>query len=332
MKNLTLKDLSKILNLSPSTVSKALNNSTEISDLTKKRVKEVALAYKYRPNSLGLSLKKGRTKTIGVIIPSVLDRFSAKLFIGIEKVAHIHGYNAILCTSNYSVIREDENLNFLKDKGIDGIIISLTDETIGQEKYDHIKKVIDSGLELVLTNKVPEELNAHRVSIDFYKEAYNSIKNIKLAISDKVLVVDSFSDAIYLDKRKKGILDALNTVHQLKDVQLLKSNGEETFAKDVVKNIKNNSINVLIMSNQYLLETIINDVEVRNYLAAGQLLIYGYSNQKSTFENMKGVTAISQRGKFLGEKSAELLISQLEANATEALKTIEIDSIEKKIY
>ncbi|MEB8389531.1 hypothetical protein OO012_20195, partial [Rhodobacteraceae bacterium KMM 6894] len=107
--------------------------------------------------------------------------------------------------------------------------------------YDHIKKVIDSGLELVLTNKVPEELNAHRVSIDFYKEAYNSIKNIKLAISDKVLVVDSFSDAIYLDKRKKGILDALNTVHQLKDVQLLKSNGEETFAKDVVKNIKNNS-------------------------------------------------------------------------------------------
>ncbi|MEB8329777.1 LacI family DNA-binding transcriptional regulator [Flavobacteriaceae bacterium KMM 6897] len=332
MKNLTLKDLSKILNLSPSTVSKALNNSTEISDLTKKRVKEVALAYKYRPNSLGLSLKKGRTKTIGVIIPSVLDRFSAKLFIGIEKVAHIHGYNAILCTSNYSVIREDENLNFLKDKGIDGIIISLTDETIGQEKYDHIKKVIDSGLELVLTNKVPEELNAHRVSIDFYKEAYNSIKNIKLAISDKVLVVDSFSDAIYLDKRKKGILDALNTVHQLKDVQLLKSNGEETFAKDVVKNIKNNSINVLIMSNQYLLETIINDVEVRNYLAAGELLIYGYSNQKSTFENMKGVTAISQRGKFLGEKSAELLISQLEANATEALKTIEIDSIEKKIY
>jgi LacI family transcriptional regulator len=332
VKNLTLKDLSKILNLSPSTVSKALNNSTEISDLTKKRVKEVALEYKYRPNSLGLSLKKGRTKTIGVIIPSVLDRFSAKLFIGIEKVAHIHGYNAILCTSNYSVVREDENLNFLKDKGIDGIIISLTDETIGQEKYDHIKKVIDSGLELVLTNKVPEELNAHRVSIDFYREAYNSIKNIKFSVSDKVLVVDSFSDAIYLDKRKKGILDALTTVHQLKEVQLLKSNGEETFVKDVVKHIKYNLINVLIISNQYLLETIINDLEIRNYLAAGQLLIYGYSNQKSSFENIKGVTAISQRGKFLGEKAAELLISQLEANASEALKTIEIDSIEKKIY
>jgi LacI family transcriptional regulator len=144
--------------------------------------------------------------------------------------------------------------------------------------------------------------------------------------------VDSFSDAIYLDKRKKGILDALTTVHQLKEVQLLKSNGEETFVKDVVKHIKYNLINVLIISNQYLLETIINDLEIRNYLAAGQLLIYGYSNQKSSFENIKGVTAISQRGKFLGEKAAELLISQLEANASEALKTIEIDSIEKKIY
>ncbi len=332
MKNLTLKDLSKILNLSPSTVSKALNNSTEISDLTKKRVKEVALEYKYRPNSLGLSLKKGRTKTIGVIIPSVLDRFSAKLFIGIEKVAHIHGYNAILCTSNYSVVREDENLNFLSDKGIDGIIISLTDETIVQEKYDHIKKVINSGMEVVLTNKVPEELNAHRVSIDFYKEAYNSIKNIKLSKSDSVLVVDSFSDAIYLDKRKKGILDALNTEHQLKDVQLLKSNGEETFVKDVVAKIKTNGIKVLIASNQYLLETIINDLEVRKCLAADKLLIYGFSNEKSSFENIKGVTAISQRGKFLGEQSAELLISQLEANAEEAIRAVSIDSIEKRIY
>ncbi|MGY8915304.1 MAG: LacI family DNA-binding transcriptional regulator [Flavobacteriales bacterium] len=332
MKNLTLKDLSKILNLSPSTVSKALNNSSEISDLTKKRVKEVALEYKYRPNSLGLSLKKGRTKTIGVIIPSVLDRFSAKLFIGIEKVAHIHGYNAILCTSNYSLIREEENIYFLSDKGIDGIIISLTDETIAQEKYDHINKVMNSGMEMVLTNKVPEELNAHRVSIDFYKEAFNSIKNIKLSKSDNVLVVDSFSDAIYLDKRKKGIIDALNTEHQLNEVQLLKSNGEETFVMDVLKNIKNNSIRVLIASNQYLLETIINDLDMRKYLEAGQLLIYGFSNEKSSFENIKGVTAISQRGKFLGEQSAELLISQLEANAVEAIQTVRIDSIEKRIY
>jgi LacI family transcriptional regulator len=332
VKNLTLKDLSKILNLSPSTVSKALNNSPEISDITKKRVKEVALEYKYRPNSLGLSLKKGRTKTIGVIIPSVLDRFSAKLFIGIEKVAHIYGYNAILCTSNYSVQREDENLNFLSDKGIDGIIISLTDETIVQEKYEHITRVINSGMPVVLTNKVPNELNAHKVSIDFYKEAYNSIKNIKLSKNDKVLIVDSFSDAIYFDKRKKGILDALNTEHQFKDVELLKSNGEETFVKDVVSKIKMKRINVLIISNQYLLETIIDDMEVRKDLETGHVCVYGYSNQKSSFENIKGVTAISQRGKFLGEQSAQLLISQLEGNVEDTLKAIRIDSIQKRLY
>lgn len=332
VKNLTLKDLSKILNLSPSTVSKALNNSPEISELTKKRVKEVALRYKYRPNSLGLSLKKGRTKTIGVIIPSVLDRFSAKLFIGIEKVAHIHGYNAILCTSNYSVDREDENINFLSDKGIDGIIISLTDETIGQGRYDHISKAINSGMEVVLTNKVPQELKVHKVSIDFYKEAYNSVKNIKISNSDNVLVIDSYSDAIYLDKRKKGILDALEIEHQHKDVQLMKSNGEETFVKEVVGYIKSNKISRLIISNQYLLETIINDLEVRQYLGTGQLLIYGYSNQKSSFENIKGVTAISQRGKFLGEKSAELLIAQLEKKDMDTLQTMRIDSIEKRIY
>ena len=158
------------------------------------------------------------------------------------------------------------------------------------------------------------------------------MKNIKLSKSNNVLVVDSFSDAIYLDKRKKGILDALNTEHQLKDVQLLKSNGEETFVKDVVEKIKTNNIKVLVASNQYLLETIINDLEVRKCLDTGQLLIYGFSNEKSSFENIKGVTAISQRGKFLGEQSAELLISQLEVNSEEAIRTVSIDSIEKRIY
>ena len=86
-------------------------------------------------------------------------------------------------------------------------------------------------------------------------------------------MVDSFSDAIYLDKRKKGILDALDSEHKIKEVQLLKSNGEETFVKDVVKKIKDSSIKVLIVSNQYLLETIINDMEMHKYLEAGQLLV-----------------------------------------------------------
>ncbi|WP_291869463.1 LacI family DNA-binding transcriptional regulator [Maribacter sp.] len=331
MKNTTLKDLSKLLNLSVSTISKALNDSLEISEITKNRVKEAARKTNYRPNPLALSLKKGKSKTIGVVIPSVLDRFSAKLFIGIEKVAYSKGYNAILSTSNYSKEREAHNIDILLEKGVDGIIVSLTDETLTLQDYSHIQRAENRRVSTVLANKVPEDLIFNKVSIDFYKEAYNAIKNLEIVHKESVIVVDSFSNEMYLDKRKKGILDALESSHAIADYEVMKSNGEESFASAVIKKVKENTNTTLIVMNQYLLETILVFKGTRKLLDQDSLFIYGFSNRKSTFEAMKGVQPISQRGKFLGEKSAELLISQLE-DYKEGVHAISLDSIGKKIY
>ena len=331
MKNTTLKDLSKLLSLSVSTISKALNDSLEISEVTKNRVKEAARKTNYRPNPLALSLKKGKSKTIGVVIPSVLDRFSAKLFIGIEKVAYSKGYNAILSTSNYSKEREAHNIDILIEKGVDGIIVSLTDETLTLADYSHIERARNRGISTVLANKVPEDLAINKVSIDFYKEAFNAVKNLNLEQKDSVIVVDSFSNEMYLDRRKNGIIDALETEHAIKDYKLLKSNGEESFASEVIAEVKRNATSTLIVMNQYLLETILVYKDTRKLLDKEKLFIYGFSNRKSTFEAMKGVKPISQRGKFLGEKSAELLIDQLE-EYEEGVHAISLDSIGKIIY
>ncbi|WP_298472859.1 LacI family DNA-binding transcriptional regulator [uncultured Maribacter sp.] len=331
MKNTTLKDLSKLLNLSVSTISKALNDSLEISDITKNRVKEAARKTNYRPNPLALSLKKGKSRTIGVVIPSVLDRFSAKLFIGIEKVAYSKGYNAILSTSNYNKEREAHNIDILIEKGVDGVIVSLTDDTLTLGDYSHIERARNRGISVVLANKVPEDLGINKVSIDFYKEACNAVKNLEIRHKNSVIVVDSFSNEMYLDKRKKGIVDALETHHGITDFKIMKSNGEESFASEVVAEAKKALNTTLIVMNQYLLETILVYKDTRKLLDKEALFIYGFSNRKSTFEAMKGVKPISQRGKFLGEKSAELLIEQLE-NYKEGVHTISLDSIGKKIY
>ena len=95
----TLKQIAKELGVSVSTVSKALNDSPEISEPTKIRVKEYAKLKKYKPNSIGLNLKNRSTKTIGVIIPNILNSFFAKVFKGIEKVADEKGYKVITCIS-----------------------------------------------------------------------------------------------------------------------------------------------------------------------------------------------------------------------------------------
>ena len=93
----TLKQIAKELGVSVSTVSKALNDSPEISDPTKIRVQEYAKLKNYKPNIIGLNLKNRSTKTIGVIIPNILNSFFAKVFTGIEKVADEKGYKVITC-------------------------------------------------------------------------------------------------------------------------------------------------------------------------------------------------------------------------------------------
>ena len=111
----TLKNLAEQLNVSVSTVSKALSNSDEISKETIIRVKDLAKGLNYQPNRVALSLKNNQTKTIGVIIPNILNRFFAKALNGIEKEAAKLGYSIITCMSNEQLVKERESISILSN-------------------------------------------------------------------------------------------------------------------------------------------------------------------------------------------------------------------------
>ena len=106
-KNITIKELSKILEVSISTVSKALNDSYEISESTKQRIKEAAKLYNYKPNKLAVNLKSGKTNTIGVVLPSLKNFFLARVLRGIENV---------IATTQYNIIISKYKETWLKDK------------------------------------------------------------------------------------------------------------------------------------------------------------------------------------------------------------------------
>ncbi|MEE2801014.1 MAG: LacI family DNA-binding transcriptional regulator, partial [Bacteroidota bacterium] len=126
---ITLKDLANTLGVSVSTVSKALKDSPEISQDTIKRVKEIAKELNYRPNTLALSLKNRQTKTLGVIIPDILNPFFANTLYGIEQQANKLGYNIITCISNESFTKENDSINLLSNGSVDGFILSISQET-----------------------------------------------------------------------------------------------------------------------------------------------------------------------------------------------------------
>ncbi|HLN94425.1 MAG TPA: LacI family DNA-binding transcriptional regulator, partial [Flavobacterium sp.] len=146
----TLKQIAKELHVSVSTVSKALNDSPEISEPTKIRIQEFAKLKNYKPNVIGLNLKNRKTKTIGVIIPNILNPFFAKVFKGIEMKADEKGYNLITCISNESLEKELHALDMLSNGTADGFILSVSEEAQKQNEFQHFIDVINDGTPIVM--------------------------------------------------------------------------------------------------------------------------------------------------------------------------------------
>ena len=157
----TLKQLANELNVSISTVSKALKNSYEINENTIKKVKALAKKYNYKPNKTALNLKNRQTKTIGVIIPNILNYFFAKVLLGIEEEANDKGYQIIICLSNNQHKKEVASLNLLCDGSVDGLILSVAKETLVLQKSDHFKSAIDEAFVQMFQLLISEAKTIH---------------------------------------------------------------------------------------------------------------------------------------------------------------------------
>jgi len=118
-----LKDIAKQLNISESTVSRALSNHPRISDSTKKKVADIVKKLNYHPNLIAKSLKLKKTKTIGLIISDITNPFYPEIVKGAEDIASKNDLNIILCNSDYNLEKELEYLNILVGKRVDGILI-----------------------------------------------------------------------------------------------------------------------------------------------------------------------------------------------------------------
>lgn len=167
----TIKDIAKALGLSTSTVSRALRDSYEISPETKKLVLEYAEKIKYHPNPIALSLKERRSRSIGVIVSEIANSFFSQTIDGIESIAYSKGYNVIISQSRESFEREAINLHYLTSRSIDGLIVSVSAETLD---FSNFKELHERGMPIVFFDRIVNEINTHKVIVDNYKGAYEA--------------------------------------------------------------------------------------------------------------------------------------------------------------
>jgi DNA-binding LacI/PurR family transcriptional regulator len=158
----TIKDIARQLNISISTVSRAMRNAPDVSNETKRAVMALSDELNYHPNKLALSLKQKQTHTIGVIVPN-LDYVLSTMVKGIDEVALEAGYTVMVCQSNESFGREIVNTRRLLDSLVDGFIISVSSET---KAFDHFKRIQEKKMPMVLFDRLMPDIPAAGVRLD----------------------------------------------------------------------------------------------------------------------------------------------------------------------
>ena len=172
MKPTTLKDIARKLNISASTVSKALKGYSDVSKVTRAAVLELVEKMNYVPNSVAVNLRTQQTKTIGVIVPNIVHQFFSKVITGIIEEAEKRGYFVITVQSNEKLESEKRQFKLLQQKRVDGILISLSNETY---RFDHIESILQAKIPIVMFDKISKTVNCSKVVIDDQLAAYNAV-------------------------------------------------------------------------------------------------------------------------------------------------------------
>ncbi|WP_035567166.1 LacI family DNA-binding transcriptional regulator [Hymenobacter sp. IS2118] len=172
----SIKDLAQQLNLSISTVSRALADHRDISEATKQRVRQLAQELSFRPNQLAAALRKGHSKNLGVIVPHIKGYFFPAVLNGIEKVATREGFNVMMCQSNEDLRREKRNIETLLDAQVEGILMSVSATT--HPETEHFEQVRRQGIPLVFFDRVPELPQSMAVVLDDFQGAYQAVSHL----------------------------------------------------------------------------------------------------------------------------------------------------------
>jgi LacI family transcriptional regulator len=202
----TILDIARELNITPSTVSRALNDHEAISNATKNAVNKTAEKLQYRHNKVASSLRLGRTKIIGVIIPSAQINFFGSVVHGIEKVASERDYNVLIYQSNEQMSYEQKAVETFLRSRVDGVLASISKDTTDLDHYREIKK---RGVPLILFDRANENLGVPIVVIDDYAGAYKATKHLMEQGCKRIAHIGGQQHVSIFVQRLKGYKDAL---------------------------------------------------------------------------------------------------------------------------
>ncbi|APY08806.1 LacI family transcriptional regulator [Winogradskyella sp. J14-2] len=321
----TLKELAKLLNISVSTVSKALNDSHEISENTKRRVNELAVKLNYKPNRIAQQLKTNKTKTIGVILPTVTNPFFAEVLHGIETSATKNNYDIIVCLSDESLKKEQRSLELLSNGSVDGFIIAVARESQVEEEVEHINTVISNRIPILMFDRVVNEIVCDKVIVDDFKSVHEATEYLIQKENRKHVVLVSNIEELSVGKlRIKGYQKAMEDADLTPNI--LKLSKVDDVEKHIYNYLKENPNTDAIVSIDHITGIIaINMAKKTGKAVPEDLSVIGFGYEHTQLLSSPKISIVHQKAYEIGEMCVKLLIDNLQSENHE-LQTIIVPS------
>lgn len=312
-KRTTLKDIAEKLGISVATASRALRNHPEISQRIKDQVALLVETMHYRPNSFAIQLRKQRSGIIGVIIPKIVHFYSSTIIKGIISKAHEHNYQVLICESGNDENSEKEHAVSLLNMGIDGLLVSLSNENFSEDYFGEIQS---EGFPIVFFDKVPNTISANKVLTNDFIGAFTATEHLIQNGYQKIAHFKGQKGARNTSPRLSGYLKALEKYQLVAEedfiIECKKCTEEEGFATTLQLMQQPNLPDAIFCVNDELAIGALAALRKLNINVPNQVGVVGFSNSTAGEYMYPSLTTLAQSGTEIGQKATQILINSIQ--------------------
>ncbi|MFV0593019.1 MAG: LacI family DNA-binding transcriptional regulator [Draconibacterium sp.] len=319
----TIHDIAKALNISASTVSRALNNNPLISQATRNKIKKAATEMGYRPNILAANFRTQRTNTIGVIVPLINRHFFSSVISGIEEIAYEQGFAVTISQSNDNFEKESKIAHALFANRVDGLILSIG---MGTKTHDHIKLFSDRHIPLIFFDRIVDEIDAHKIVVDDMAGGYLATKHLIKQGRKRIAMIGGPLNLKIYRNRQAGYFKALKEAGlQASDSLIVYNSLTRKDGTNAIKKLVDTNLHpdAIFCANDTTALSSIIYLREKGLRVPEDIAIVGFSNEPFSEVVTPSISTIQQPGFEMGRKAAELLIRQInQKESTTAFETI----------
>ena len=316
----TILDIAEKLGITPSTVSRALNNHPNISEETKHSVNECAKNMSYRRNVAASSLRTGKSNTIGVIVPRINSYFISSAIGGIETVANQAGYNIIICQSHESLNAEMKAVQTLLSKNVDGVLASISMETTTSK---HFREMINLKVPLVFFDRACLDLDVSSVTSDDLKGAYKATEHLIKQGCRRIAHFGGSADLSIYRNQMEGYKQALNHHHIPIDENIIFTTNQlsDTTGGTMIENLyKNKNLpDGICASNDNMAAGAMKFLIEHRIKIPEQVAVIGFSNALFSQWMTPPLSTVDEHSELMGKHAIRLLLEEIEQTAVDGI-------------